>query len=99
MSLELLSINKDEQNIKGAQNFPVVVQKFSKEMNEIIAFMILQERPFELKFAKKGSKISTDVDRAYTRSGQYVEFTVWPSSYLHKGGPLLSKGVVQPKVP
>ncbi|XP_052078894.1 myosin-9-like isoform X2 [Mytilus californianus] len=35
--------------------------------------------------------------REYTRSGTSVEYVVWPVLYLHKGGPILSKGVVQPK--
>ncbi|CAC5382386.1 unnamed protein product [Mytilus coruscus] len=35
--------------------------------------------------------------REYTRSGTIVEYVVWPVLYLHKGGPILSKGVVQPK--
>ncbi|KAK3100490.1 hypothetical protein FSP39_020892 [Pinctada imbricata] len=33
--------------------------------------------------------------RAYTMSGKYVEYVVWPAIYLHKGGAMLSKAVVQ----
>ena len=33
--------------------------------------------------------------RAYTKSGKYVDYLVWPAMYLHVSGPLLYKGVVQ----
>lgn len=34
--------------------------------------------------------------KEYTTMGRRVKFLVWPALFLHKGGPLLSKGVVQP---
>ncbi|KAL3878444.1 hypothetical protein ACJMK2_030794, partial [Sinanodonta woodiana] len=33
--------------------------------------------------------------KEYTSKGPYEEFVVWPVLYLHRGGPILSKGVAQ----
>lgn len=33
--------------------------------------------------------------RGYTKSGDKIDYVVWPAMYLHKHGPLLYKGVVQ----
>lgn len=38
---------------------------------------------------------STEIYRAYTRSGDVIEYVVWPSLLLHEDGPLLYKGVAQ----
>ncbi|VDI77583.1 Hypothetical predicted protein [Mytilus galloprovincialis] len=43
-----------------------------------------------------GSKIDWDLFRSYTKTGDYIDFIVWPVIYVHKGGNLLCKGVVQP---
>ena len=44
----------------------------------------------------RDSTIDTDIFRSYTRAGYKVDFVVWPVLYLHKDGPVLNKGVVQP---
>lgn len=36
-----------------------------------------------------------DLYKEYTCRGEYIDFIVWPTLFLHKGGPLLSKGVAQ----
>ena len=33
--------------------------------------------------------------REFVKSGDKVTFVVWPALFLHEGGPLLNKGVVQ----
>ncbi|XP_060583046.1 uncharacterized protein LOC132739367 [Ruditapes philippinarum] len=33
--------------------------------------------------------------KEYTCRGTYLDFVVWPALFLHKGGPLLNKGVAQ----
>ncbi|CAC5413506.1 unnamed protein product [Mytilus coruscus] len=43
-----------------------------------------------------GAKIEWDLFRSYTKTGDYIDFIVWPVIYVHKGGHLLCKGVVQP---
>jgi hypothetical protein len=36
-----------------------------------------------------------NVYREFVKSGDKVTFVVWPALFLHDGGPLLNKGVVQ----
>ncbi|XP_063414440.1 uncharacterized protein LOC134696530 [Mytilus trossulus] len=43
-----------------------------------------------------GAKIDLDLFRSYKKTGNYIDFIVWPVIYVHKGGNLLCKGVVQP---
>ncbi|KAK3580457.1 hypothetical protein CHS0354_035499, partial [Potamilus streckersoni] len=31
----------------------------------------------------------------YTKSGDYVDYVVWPAVYLYENGPLMRKGVAQ----
>lgn len=40
---------------------------------------------------------STQMYRAYTRSGDVIDYVVWPSLLLFEDGPLLYKGVAQLK--
>ncbi|OWF41297.1 uncharacterized protein LOC110462653 [Mizuhopecten yessoensis] len=42
------------------------------------------------------SDINTDFYKNYTHKGKKVGYLVWPALFLHKGGPLLCKGIVQP---
>ncbi|XP_021356607.1 uncharacterized protein LOC110452422 isoform X2 [Mizuhopecten yessoensis] len=44
----------------------------------------------------KEKKINFEMFQAYTRSGDTVEYGVWPAMLLYKDGPLLRKGTVQP---
>lgn len=37
----------------------------------------------------------TDLYRTYTRSGDVIEYIVWPALLLHENGPVLYKGVAQ----
>ncbi|XP_061184537.1 uncharacterized protein LOC133192559 [Saccostrea echinata] len=42
-------------------------------------------------------QLKTDTFKEYTKKGNIIEYIVWPAMYLHRNGPLLSKGVAQPK--
>jgi hypothetical protein len=44
----------------------------------------------------EGTTLDKSVLKEYTVSGDTIAFLVWPVLYLHKGGPLLCKGVAQP---
>lgn len=46
---------------------------------------------------KQGSQFDANLYRHYTALGTVVEFVVWPTMFLHKDGPTIAKGVVQPK--
>ncbi|XP_052277828.1 uncharacterized protein LOC127876549 isoform X6 [Dreissena polymorpha] len=40
-------------------------------------------------------QFSTELYRSYTQSGPAIAYLVWPTMLLHKGGPLLLKGITQ----
>ncbi|CAG2209778.1 unnamed protein product [Mytilus edulis] len=63
---------------------------------KICYFAAVQNPPMVIDF-EPGQIFDKQSYREYTRSGTVVEYLVWPVLYLHKGGPILSKGVVQPK--
>ncbi|XP_033743435.1 putative leucine-rich repeat-containing protein DDB_G0290503 isoform X2 [Pecten maximus] len=41
------------------------------------------------------SKVDLNIVRKYTKSGEYVDYVIWPALLLSDDGALLSKGVVQ----
>lgn len=84
-----LKINCDE--LKSCKR----VMDFVKSCIRLCWYMNLQEPPVHM---------VTDVDanslhmfRAYTRSGDVIDYVVWPSLLLKEDGPLLYKGVAQMK--
>ncbi|XP_052793948.1 myosin-2 heavy chain-like isoform X2 [Mya arenaria] len=42
-------------------------------------------------------RFDMSVYKPYTKTGPLVDYIVWPPIYLHKGGPMLSKGVAEGK--
>lgn len=58
--------------------------------------MRVQDPPVTIEWSvPSDGKFNTDMYRAYTKSGDHVEYVVWPAIYLHEGGPVLMKGVAQ----
>jgi hypothetical protein len=45
---------------------------------------------------KPGTVYNRDVYKEFVQNGDKVKHVVWPALFLHEGGPLLYKGVVQP---
>lgn len=43
----------------------------------------------------RGKPFDKDVYRYYTKSGNYINFIIWPALLLYKNGPVLVKGVAQ----
>ncbi|XP_062594697.1 uncharacterized protein LOC134256108 isoform X2 [Saccostrea cucullata] len=64
---------------------------FLKLCARLCWMMALQDPPVYM----VTSTDSVEMYRAYTRSGDIIEYVVWPSLLLHKDGPLLYKGVAQ----
>lgn len=58
--------------------------------------MRVQDPPVHMEWDfKHGDKFDHDRLRSYTKGGDKVDYVVWPILYLHKGGPMLAKGVAQ----
>lgn len=67
-----------------------------RECFEICWFAVAQDPPVVIGSApRQGTKLNTELYKAYTSSGLLVEFVVWPPLLLHEGGPVLCKGVAQ----
>ncbi|XP_060580323.1 uncharacterized protein LOC132737103 [Ruditapes philippinarum] len=73
-------------------------EKFIKKCVEICWLMNSQNPPVIFDTSDVDGK-SFDVDkfRTYTKTGKLVDYVVWPPMLLHKGGPMLCKGVAQGK--
>ena len=59
---------------------------------ELCWYTQIQDPPVVLDFSTRQNK--TDY-RSYTRSGDSIEYIVWPVLLLHENGPILFKGVAQ----
>lgn len=59
--------------------------------------MVIQDPPIfmEWDLTNGVSNFDKDLLKSYTKTGNTVEYLVWPVLYLHKNGPLLCKGVAQ----
>ncbi|XP_056010265.1 uncharacterized protein LOC130051726 isoform X8 [Ostrea edulis] len=61
--------------------------------------MRIREPPVFVRFEfRRGTEFKTDILRRYTKTGGYLDFIVWPALYLHENGPVLAKGVAQPRL-
>ncbi|KAL4230005.1 hypothetical protein ACF0H5_010393 [Mactra antiquata] len=67
--------------------------KYIDLCSELCWYMHIQSPPLDLDFEGKTQLITAF--RPYLRSGQILEYVVWPALLLHKNGPLLAKGVAQ----
>lgn len=73
------------------------VLNFARDVVEVCWWMRCTHPPVHLDFSiPVDGKFSPELYKAYTKSGQTIDYVVWPVMYLHEHGPLLSKGVAQP---
>ncbi|XP_062586427.1 uncharacterized protein LOC134248029 [Saccostrea cucullata] len=63
---------------------------------ELCWMMHVQDPPMVLEFGSS-EIVDKNMFRFFTRTGDIVDFVVWPAVLLHENGPLVQKGVVQPK--
>lgn len=73
------------------------VLSFAKDVVEVCWWMRCTHPPVHLDCSiPVDRKFSPELYKAYTKSGQTIDYVVWPVMYLYEHGPLLSKGVAQP---
>ncbi|XP_052675647.1 uncharacterized protein LOC128157230 isoform X3 [Crassostrea angulata] len=71
---------------------------FAERCVELCWFMQTTQPPIHLSARiPNDGRMNNDIFRAYMKSGTEVDYIVWPAMYLHENGPLLSKGIAQPK--
>ena len=76
----------------------ITASEFGQQCVNICWFMVVQDPQMYIDGdLKPGIQFDKEVYKEYTRSGKRVAFIVWPALYLHKDGPLLTKGVAQPR--
>jgi hypothetical protein len=80
----------------------IVPGEYFKKCVEICWHFVIQDPPMYVEtISLKGKHIDKDTHKVYTKSGDIVKYHVWPALYLHyqdgTKGPLMGKGVVQPK--
>ncbi|CAC5390525.1 unnamed protein product [Mytilus coruscus] len=80
---------------KGIQ-LPKVLD-FTRKCAELCWFMCVNEPPLVLEYENiEGNPIDRSKFNLYDRNGSVAEYLVWPALLLHKHGPILAKGAVQP---
>lgn len=71
---------------------------FAERCVELCWFMQTTRPPIHLSASiPTDGRMKNDVLRAYTKSGTNVDYIVWPVIYLYENGPVLNKGIAQPK--
>ncbi|XP_060073303.1 uncharacterized protein LOC132553108 [Ylistrum balloti] len=71
--------------------------KFARICVNLCWWMRIKKPPMHIDAdMEEGSDINVDFYKNYTQRGKRVKYQVWPALFLHKGGPLLCKGIVQP---
>lgn len=89
---------ESQKKTTGPKNkFPKTTH-FAERCVELCWFMQLTQPPINLSARiPDDGMMNTDIFKAYMKSGTKVEYIVWPIMYLHENGPLLTKGIAQPK--
>lgn len=63
----------------------------------LIYLAFISKPPLLFTFKKEGDTIDMAELKTYTMTGSVVNYMIWPTIFLYEGGPVLSRGVVQPK--
>jgi hypothetical protein len=64
---------------------------------EYIWLMVVQDPPMDLRYPRMGEKLDTTSFKVFRKKGTVVQACVWPAVYLHKNGPVVSRGYVLPQ--
>nr|XP_034299989.1 uncharacterized protein LOC117681061 isoform X2 [Crassostrea gigas] len=71
---------------------------FAERCVELCWFMQITQPPIHLSArVPDDGMMNNDIFKAYMKSGTEIDYIVWPVMYLHENGPLLTKGIAQPK--
>lgn len=74
------------------------VLKYTNRAMELCWLMSIQDPPVVVSLkCEQNEKFDKNLFHEYTRSGNVYEFLVWPVLLLCEEGPLLRKGIAQPK--
>ena len=72
------------------------VEDFVKKCVELCWLMVVQSPPVFINGRyKSGGPFDKDAFKAFTKTGDKIDYVVWPPLYLHEKGPILCKGTAQ----
>lgn len=89
-------ISSDSSSCKTVVLHKDCCLSYIKKCVHLCYYVAVQDPPMVIDF-ESGQIFDKQSWKEYTRSGTEVEYIVWPALYLYKGGPIMVKGVVQPK--
>ncbi|XP_069130492.1 girdin-like isoform X2 [Argopecten irradians] len=99
-STDVIENHFREKGMSEEYKKEAVDDKFNPYIRKIVElcwFMVLQDPPMHLHWdIKYADFIDKDMFDNFTLNGRRYDFIVWPAMMLHKDGPLLSKGIIQP---
>lgn len=75
------------------------MKAFLHKCIELCWLMVIQDPPIfmDVNIKRYNEKYDSNSFKAYTQSGKYIEYIVWPPIFLQKGGSILMKGIAQCK--
>ncbi|XP_052078824.1 uncharacterized protein LOC127716616 isoform X2 [Mytilus californianus] len=88
-------ITEDVSHCPTVVKYVKCCESYIENCAKICYLAAVQDPPMFFQF-KPEDVYDKQVFKEYTTMGRRVKFLVWPALFLHKDGPLLSKGVVQP---
>ncbi|KAK3099138.1 hypothetical protein FSP39_000026 [Pinctada imbricata] len=90
------SLRKDFFDKHGEYLTSHCLKVFALRCVDLTWYCNVQHPKLLLEWEREGD-ILKDYLKPYTRSGHTIDYQVWPTLFLHKDGPVLLKGIVQPK--
>ncbi|XP_061184188.1 uncharacterized protein LOC133192226 [Saccostrea echinata] len=75
----------------------IPLEIFIDKCVEFIWLMSVQDPPMDLRYPIMGEKFDTSSFKHFRKKGTIVQQCVWPAVYLHKDGPVVSKGFALPQ--
>jgi hypothetical protein len=95
---ELFSVPMEHEISKETMTAFAKTLHFAEHCVELCWLMQAGQPPMFLDAdIPENGRFETDILKQYTKKGNSIDYMVWPVLYLYKNGPMLSKGVAQPK--
>ena len=92
----LKKIMCEDSQCKTVLKYTSHCQSYIEKCLKVCYFAAVQDPPMYLDFEPGEDTYDRQVYKEYTQTGTKVKFLVWPALFLHKGGALISKGILQP---
>lgn len=73
------------------------VKAYAIKCIEVMWLMAIQDPPMDIAWPAEDKTFNSAHYKEYCKKGTVVKLPVWPAVFLHRDGPLMSKGYVMPK--